>query len=176
MEKGILAAQAVMEARELLAVVTPLRRDCGRLCGAKCCRPDEDGCGGMLLFPGEEACYETLPPGFQLHRDDSAIQGGTLLTCGGTCYRDTRPLACRVFPLAFTLKEGRAGVALDPRAWPVCPLMAEGLAGLSGDFVAACQQAAEVLAAQPAQAAFILAQQRLMEAFTQQPWEEGGKA
>ena len=28
--------RALEEARELLAEVTPLKRDCGRLCGARC--------------------------------------------------------------------------------------------------------------------------------------------
>ena len=43
--------EAVMEARKLLSQVTPLKRDCGRYCGGACCEPDEDGQGGMLLFP-----------------------------------------------------------------------------------------------------------------------------
>ena len=49
--------EALLAARALLADVTPLRTDCGRCCGAACCAPDEDGQGGMLLFPGEEALF-----------------------------------------------------------------------------------------------------------------------
>ena len=44
--------EAVKQARDLLERVTPLRRDCGGVCGAACCQSDEDGQGGMLLFPG----------------------------------------------------------------------------------------------------------------------------
>ena len=49
------ALDAVLRAREMLMDVTPLRRDCGGVCGAACCACDEDGQGGMLLFPGEDA-------------------------------------------------------------------------------------------------------------------------
>jgi hypothetical protein len=45
------------KARELLADVTPLKTDCGKVCGAKCCRSLEDEETGMLLFPGEEEAY-----------------------------------------------------------------------------------------------------------------------
>ena len=51
----------VMAARALLKDLTPLKRDCGRSCGAACCQSDEDGQGGMLLFPGEEKLYAALP-------------------------------------------------------------------------------------------------------------------
>ena len=42
------------KARALLENVTPMNRDCGRICGAACCQPDEEGHGGVFLFPGEE--------------------------------------------------------------------------------------------------------------------------
>ena len=79
------ALEAVMRARELLQTLTPLRRDCGGVCGAACCAPDEDGQGGMLLFPGEEALYRPLPQGFSLRQDDSVTPGMLLLTCGSIC-------------------------------------------------------------------------------------------
>ena len=77
------ALEAVMRARELLQTLTPLRRDCGGVCGAACCAPDEDGQGGMLLFPGEEALYQPLPAGFSLRQDGGVLPGMLLLTCGG---------------------------------------------------------------------------------------------
>ena len=55
------AKDTVRAAREMLEKVTPLKGDCGRVCGAACCRPDETGRGGMLLFPGEEALYAPWP-------------------------------------------------------------------------------------------------------------------
>ncbi len=45
------------KAREILAEVTPLKTDCGKVCGARCCRSLEGEETGMLLFPGEEAYY-----------------------------------------------------------------------------------------------------------------------
>ena len=35
--------------------LTPMLTDCGALCGAACCQTDEDGQGGVHLFPGEAA-------------------------------------------------------------------------------------------------------------------------
>ena len=43
----------VLAARDLLRELTPLKTDCGRLCGGACCEGDEET--GMLLFPGEDA-------------------------------------------------------------------------------------------------------------------------
>ena len=48
---------AVAAAREKLKNITPLKRDCGRVCGAACCRPLEGEETGMLLFPGEAEAY-----------------------------------------------------------------------------------------------------------------------
>lgn len=141
---------AVVRARELLSCVTPLKGDCGRACGAACCQPDGDGQGGMLLFPGEEALYSTLPPGFALSRDDGVMPGMTLLVCQGSCARAERPLSCRLFPLTPVIdaQDGRERLRVmpDPRAWPVCPLMPGGLRGLDARFVEAVRQAAKELA------------------------------
>ena len=53
------------QCRALLEEVTPLRRDCGALCGAACCSSLEGEETGMLLFPGEEeACGDQ--PGFRI--------------------------------------------------------------------------------------------------------------
>lgn len=143
--------EAVMAARELLADVTPLNGDCGRCCGGACCQSDEDGQGGMLLFPGEEALYRPLPEGFSLSRDDGVLPGLTLLTCGGSCDRAQRPLSCRLFPLLPT----PAGCRLDRRAWAVCPLMESGKAGLRRAFVDAVSQAGRLLYACPEHARFL---------------------
>ena len=50
--------ECVIAARELLEDVTPLWRDCGRACGGACCQSDEDGQGGVYLFPGERTLLE----------------------------------------------------------------------------------------------------------------------
>ena len=135
------AMEAVLQARELLRELTPLRQDCGRYCGGACCQSDEDGQGGMLLFPGEEALYRQLPEGFSIAEDRGAVPDGKLLVCGGFCRREDRPLSCRLFPLLPT----RRGACLDRRAWSVCPLMDSGVKGLAPEFVAAVKQAGRLL-------------------------------
>ena len=53
------------EAREKLKELTPLKADCGRVCGARCCAPLEGEETGMLLFPGEAEAYagrSGIPP------------------------------------------------------------------------------------------------------------------
>lgn len=135
---------ALEKARQLLTDVTPLNADCGALCGRACCRADESGENGMLLFPLEERYYEN-DSDFIVHSDGRIV-------CGGHCQRDNRPLACRMFPLII-LKNGK--VKMDVRAWPVCPLMESGKQGLSQAFVQKVAEAAQILMADETQAAFI---------------------
>ena len=144
---------AVIRARALLEQATPLKADCGRYCGAACCAPDEDGQGGMLLFPGEEALYVPLPAGFVIRPDTSVTPDGRLLICPGTCRRENRPLSCRLFPLLPT----ENGCILDRRGWAVCPLMDSGKRGLRRDFVAAVEAAGRILYACPEHAVFLSA-------------------
>lgn len=89
---------------------TPLGKDCGVLCGCACCRGGDGD--GMLLFPGEETTLRTVE-----------AEGGTLAVCGGTCDREKRPLACRLFPLfPLTDEDGHITVGLDARAVRLCPI------------------------------------------------------
>ena len=45
----------VKKAKDILKNVTPLKSDCGKMCGKLCCKgPDEKG---MRLFPGEKIPY-----------------------------------------------------------------------------------------------------------------------
>lgn len=120
-------------ARLLLERLTPLKSDCGLLCGAACCRPDEDGQGGVALFPGEEALYEGAAW--------ARVEGG-ILTCGGRCPRDMRPLGCRIFPLTpLRRKSGALFVRVDRRAFAMCPLAPSGLRALDPEFVSAALRA-----------------------------------
>ena len=141
----------ICRARSLLAEVTPLCTDCGRVCGHACCQPDENGKGGMLLFPGEEALYADLS-GFSVLDDQTVVPDGRLLMCGGICERETRPLACRFFPMR-PASSGKA--VMDRRAAWVCPLYEGGKQALREDFVAACGEAAAVLSQSPVQRAFL---------------------
>ena len=161
------ALEAVVQARELLADVTPLRADCGRACGGACCQSDEDGQGGMLLFPEEEALYDPLPPGFRLRRDDAVLPGMWLLTCDGVCDRALRPLSCRIFPLTPVLitrdGEERLRVRVDPRAYAVCPLSEQGIRGMRKDFGKAMLEGARILCGCPEHREYLRALSRYFE-------------
>ena len=139
------AHTAVLTARNLLEKLTPLKTDCGRLCQGACCQGDEKT--GMLLFPGEEAFYENctftriIPAGFMLGGKDVL-----LLVCNGTCDRENRPLACRLFPLFLKFKEdGITKLRMDVRAKAVCPLTDYGIKALDTDFKQAARKAYDIL-------------------------------
>lgn len=108
----------------LLEDVTPLPADCGKLCGGACCEDNEAGTG-MYLYPFEINMFEEEPAWCTLTRTlerynekDHLI----LLECDGTCDRTLRPLACRIFPLAPYVKDGKLSIVVDPRAKGLCPL------------------------------------------------------
>ena len=95
-----------------LGELTPLRADCGVLCGGACCKGDADT--GMRLFPHEDS---TLPV-------RTLENGVRLVVCDGTCDRNERPLACRIFPFFPTIDErGKIFVEVDDRAARLCPLL-----------------------------------------------------
>ena len=129
-----------------LETVTPLYGDCGLRCGAACCAPDEDGQGGVHLFPGEEALYRgadwarIAPSGWIAEGRDVPM-----LVCGGTCPRLLRPLGCRIFPLAPRYKAGRVGIMMDYRARVMCPLARFGVSALAPEFTGAVQAVLEAL-------------------------------
>ncbi len=139
---------ALTEARALFSGTTPLETDCGRLCGAACCRslPGEET--GMLLFPGEEALVRGFP-GFRVIE----TAAGPALVCGGACDRETRPLSCRIFPLLPLLRPEGVKVAVDARARAVCPI--SRLSACREDFVEAVRRAGQLLCADPDQRAFL---------------------
>lgn len=143
-------SNALERAYALLEEVTPLTTDCGQVCDGRCCRESADS-EGMLLFPGEEALLRdtdfTIRP----------AEGGLLLTCGGTCDRQKRPLACRMFPLFPILtEEGRVKAVYDPRGYRMCPLVREcAHVPLDRGFVRAVRRAGRILSADPACAAFL---------------------
>lgn len=100
---------------KVLGELTPLRADCGLLCGGACCQGDENT--GMRLFPGEES---------NLHIKQLE-SGDRLAVCNGTCDRSKRPLACRIFPFFPTIDEdGKIYVEEDDRARVVCPMVGHG--------------------------------------------------
>ena len=62
------ALKALEEARGAVRDVTPLKMNCGKLCGGACCQPspDDDGENGMLLFPFEDEFYKKPIEGMPL--------------------------------------------------------------------------------------------------------------
>ena len=92
--------------------LTPLKAECGTLCGGACCKGDENT--GMRLFPFEES---ELPV--------KALDNGVrLVVCEGKCDRTNRPLACRIFPFFPTVDErGKVYVEADFRGARLCPLI-----------------------------------------------------
>lgn len=148
------------EARVLLENLTPLRTDCGKVCGSACCKSLDAEETGMLLFPGEEDEYDLLPE-WRLKQTPS----GVLAICPGECERASRPLACRMFPLLPTLREDGVHVAVDARARAVCPLARQGKNAMDAAFVQAVRKAGEALAEDPVQRTFL---QRLTE--SQDEW------
>ena len=142
---------AVSAAREKLKNVTPLKKDCGRVCGARCCRPLEGEETGMLLFPGEAEAYADREGWVVRH----AAQGD-IVVCPGTCDREERPLSCRLFPLLPLIgNDGTIRVVTDLRARAVCPLARQGKSALDPAFIDAVREAGELLAQSEEQALFL---------------------
>lgn len=142
---------AVSAAREKLKNVTPLKRDCGRVCGARCCHSLEGEETGMLLFPGEAEAYAGKA-GFEVRKTAQ----GDLLICSGSCERDDRPLSCRLFPLLPVIgDDGKVRAVTDLRAKAVCPLTRQGKSAMDPVFSDAVCEAGEILAAEDEQAVFL---------------------
>ena len=141
---------ALRAAREELRELTPLKRDCGKVCGARCCTSLEGEETGMLLFPGEEeACRNR--PGWKLRETPR----GWLLICNGQCSREERPLACRMFPLLPVPEGEEIRVRTDERARAVCPLTRQGKQGMDPAFTEAVLRAGELLCRQEEQRTFL---------------------
>ena len=139
MDKALL-----LRARACLTDVTPMNCDCGRYCGAACCSPDDDGKGGVFLFPGEE---EIIGDWAEIRALPDGPGDGRALFCDGQCDRAMRPLACMIFPLTPEIDaDGQIEMRFDRRARPVCPLMRNGLMGLSRDFRKAAREAMTIIA------------------------------
>lgn len=133
----------VLEAYSIIGKLTPLITDCGPLCGKACCSPDEDGQGGMLLFPGEE---EMCAGGWCTVEHTDA---GDMLYCVAPCPRDARPLACRIFPLTPVFSKGAWTVRMDARARVMCPLARSGVKGVDREFALAVRRALRLIATTP---------------------------
>ena len=141
--------ETIARAREIIGALTPLNSDCGVRCGGACCQPDEDGNGGVYLFPGESA--EEFSWG-RVMKDEF----GEMLICDAMCDREHRPFACRIFPLTPVRNaEGTWTVRLDSRARRMCPLYRRGIKGMNPEFARAMVKAVRVIAETPEGDAFL---------------------
>ena len=129
----------------ILGDLTPLRADCGLLCDHVCCKGDHNT--GMRLFPYEESVLEVK----------NTPDGGRLAVCNGTCDRNRRPLACRIFPFFPTIDEkGKIFVEPDIRASNLCPLISHSEEILFDErFFKALKKVGKILAKDEACKAFL---------------------
>lgn len=98
-------------AKKIIGGKTPLKKDCGLICGNACCKGDENT--GMLLFPHEKTNLKVIEK-----------ENVRLAVCEGKCKREERPLSCMIFPFFPYLNEtGRVQVIPDIRGYEVCPLV-----------------------------------------------------
>ncbi len=109
--------KVIKKAYKSINNLTPLKTDCGVLCGCVCCKGDSDT--GMLLFPGEEELLKN-GEGFIIKK---TTDGKNILICTSRCDRNLRPLSCRIFPLLPLLFDGKIYLFDDPRASGICPLL-----------------------------------------------------
>ena len=99
------------QANRIIGDKTPLKKDCGQVCGGACCKGDSDT--GMLLFPFEDTT-----------RTIKEKDGVRLCVCDGSCNRDERPLSCKIFPFfPYVTSEGKIKVIPDVRGINTCPLV-----------------------------------------------------
>lgn len=149
----------VLKAYSIIGELTPLITDCGALCGKACCSPDEDGKGGMLLFPGEEElCAGDW-------RTVEHTEAGELLCCFAPCPRNARPLACRIFPLTPVFSRGVWTVRMDARARAMCPLARSGVKGVNREFALAVRKALRLVASTPEGDEFLRSWQAMEDEF-----------
>ena len=104
----------------------------------------------MLLFPGEDMLYRDRE-GWTIRQTPA----GLMVICPGTCSREDRPLACRLFPLLPVIRDGTVKAAMDQRAYAVCPLARQGIRALDPEFAEAVREAGRMLAADGEQYRFL---------------------
>ena len=112
----------IYKAYDIIGSLTPVKgADCGKLCEKRCCKGDE---AGMLLFPGEEIILAGIT-GFNIEKMVyMETPGINILFCDGCCKRETRPLACRIFPVAPSINKDDKDVTAvsDIRGRRMCPI------------------------------------------------------
>lgn len=118
----------------LLNYVTPLKTDCGLLCGAACCLSAEADMG-IYLLPGEEKLFTRSESWLSWEIENAqnfdfpeSWRGKIyFIRCNNApgCPRDQRPLQCRFFPLAphFDLNGKLVLIYYSADLPYICPLI-----------------------------------------------------
>lgn len=123
--------EALLRAYTFLENVTPLRYDCGTLCGSLCCKNNAENGEtlGMWLLPFEKELLTALDEdGDRKHYTFEKAKDGTeTVSCDGCCSRAFRPFACRIYPFYAHIgkkADGRMKITIkrDPRARLSCPI------------------------------------------------------
>ncbi len=133
----------------LLDRVSPLKGDCGKLCGAVCCTcTDEDLELGIYLLPGEEKLFTRKEDWLEWSAEQAedfdfpdSWKGKIYFVKCKTppfCHRSMRPLQCRFFPLEPHLtQDGILQLILSAVPLPYsCPIITEKLP-LTEEFIQA---------------------------------------
>jgi len=134
---------------QILDKATPLKEDCGKICGKLCCKQDNEDLG-MYLLPGEETMLDRSEKWLVWNEHDpidydfppSWTEKVFFVRCLGDCPREKRPIQCRTFPLAPHLtKEGTLALIRETLPLPYqCPLIEKRIP-LEKDFILAVYQA-----------------------------------
>jgi hypothetical protein len=141
----------------------------------------------MYLFPGEEVMYSAEESWCSIEwhavseREfapawDGIVERIAFLVCDGTCPRESRPLACRLFPLAAVVEPRSDGgvnvdVQLDVDAAFICPLARYARKDqLDVSFVEAAKEVYERLCADPVILADLLWQSQRRALDLSSPW------
>ncbi|WP_347488596.1 hypothetical protein [Desulfoscipio sp. XC116] len=141
---SILTPKDYQHLYRLTADPTPLKENCGTLCGSVCCQPGRDNDLGIYLFPGEEVMFNRRENWLIWEAQDPAEQlfpaswpdPVYFVRCTRPCPREARPLACRFFPLAPHLQQdGSLLIIYETLELPYsCPLITSDLP-LQRDFI-----------------------------------------
>ncbi len=134
----------------LLENVTPLKTDCGLLCGASCCRDNGEAGSAVWLLPGEEDGDFSWA---EVSDTATPVTGTPMkqIYCNAFCERTKRPFLCRIFPLSpyYSKTKSIWSVRMDRRAAALCPLFMCGIRGLDPVFTGTCREAVRLIASDP---------------------------
>lgn len=160
--------KTIDKARDYLENITPLKGDCGLLCGSVCCKkrgPDNPDDFGMWLFPHEDILYKDNN-NFKVV-NAAGNNSYPFLMCGYSgekgkennnfCKREERPLFCRFFPYFPAIEKSKKSknfgkykikIIIHPAALNMCPAISNKLK-ITSEFSRAVKKAVYVMINNP---------------------------